>query len=534
MLKQMRDAERETGMNGMNDETRGVIMGGGALNGRNVRIESGVWAMRLAVAVLIYVLVAAALSPGFLALGSPLHADVYRYFRIAQEPLAWGVLLHPRPLMLVAIGMLDVDDFRTFYGMLLVAPILLPLFLLAALERVRSVRMGWGGVVAYLALCYVLPSFYELAPLDFGGTLSGIVACIAAMVLCGRGSWIAVAGYVLLTWASLEFKPTYAFVLCAFPLLAGVGGGKRRIALVAAAGAFAAAAGVFLKDRWLGSAFVGVGVESGGSYQLLGQPGVVGEALGFYLQRLLSPMGWLLVLACMAWLLYRSHRKEGAAIVALALTALLPMLLIPNHRFVMYAWYSSSILLLLVPLAALHLPHRLHWRAGSAVLLSALVLAACLGESKFLPGHRAWYAYNQRMNANVLVSLDQLQGYVLPGDRVLISGRLAPYVAFKNDALVARYLPKGTEWTVVTPPREEPLIATSNDTRRYRRMADVDGSQFDKHIEYGDDGRIDRVGPPNPALGAGGDTPVRRELLFCTPAIALDASSKPACLAALD
>ena len=114
---------------------------------------------------------------------------------------------------------------------------------------------------------------------------------------------------------------------------------------------------------------------------------------------------------------------------------------------------------------------------------------------------------------------------------MLISGRFAPYVPFKNDAFVARRLPQGTDWVVVAPPGEDPLIAMSPDTKRYRSMATVDGAQFDTHVEYGADGRIDRIGPPNHALGASGDTAVRRELLFCAPAVAVDANAKPACLA---
>ena len=494
--------------------------------------DSGVWSMRVLAAFALYVLVAGGLSPGFITTGAPLHSDVYRYFEIAHGTVSWGLLTSPRPLMLVTLGVLDIADFRIFYAALLVVPILLPLFMLAALERVRGISLGWGGVIAYLALCYVLPSFYELAPLDFGGALAGIVACVAAMVLCGGNGRLRVLAYLALTWASLEFKPTYAFVLCLLPLLVTYGGAQRREGLAASVGAFAVALGVFLKDRWMGSAFVGVGAQSGGSYQLLGQPGVIFDALGFYVQRLFSPMGWVLVLACAVWLWRSRHRKELVAIAMLAGAALLPMLLIPNHRFVMYAWYASSLLLLFVPLAASRIPADGHWRTSGTFVLSIMVLIACLAEARFLPGHRAWYVHNQQANANVLASLDELKGHVLPGDRLLISGRLAPYIPFKNDGFMARHLPKGTRWTVVTPPSEDALIATSTDTRRYLQMTAIDGAQFDRHVEYGADGRIDRIGLPDPALGSSGDTPLRRELLFCSPATA-DAASKSACLAEL-
>lgn len=490
--------------------------------------EAGIWMMRMVVAIVLYVMVAGAMSPGFIALGSPLHSDVYRYYEIARAPLSWGVLASPRPLMLAALGVLDVDDFRFFYCALLLPSVLLPVFMLAALERVRGMSVGMAATIAYLALSYSLPSFYELAPLDFGGALAGIVACAAIIVLSGGAGWLRVLAYAALVWVSLEFKPTYAFVLCAVPLLTARP--LRPHGVAAAAAAFAVAIAVFLKDRWLGSAFVGVGAQAGGSYQLFGQPGVIVAAFGFYLQRLFSPMGWMLLLGCVAWLVAGKRWRLPCAIAVLAAAAILPMLLIPNHRFVMYAWYPSSILLLLLPLAAMAPPHS--WRPVGAALLAVGTLLACIAEARFLPVHRAWYTHNQQANANVLASLDALGARLSPGERVLISGRLAPYVPFKNDGFMARRLPQGVDWVVVAPPDEDALIPMSPDTRRYRSMSAIDGTQFDVHVEYGADGRIDRLGPPDPALGAGGDTPLRRELLFCAPAVAApDANTKTACLA---
>lgn len=495
-------------------------------------MESGNWALRIAVALLVYLLVAGAFSPGFIALGVPLHSDLYRYFDIAHQPFTSDLLGNPRPLMLVMLRVLDIEDFRLFHSVLLVASLLLPVFMLAALERICRVRVGWTGTVAFLALCYVLPSFYELAPLDFGGALAGIIACIAAIVLAGGVAWTRVLAYALLAWISLEFKPNYAFVLCSLPLLLHWSD-DRRGALAASASAFVVAVAVFLKDRWIGSAFVGVGAASGGSYQLLGQPMVVLEALGFYLQRLFSPFTWMLLLACAAWLAKNRQWKLIAGVGALALAAILPMLLIPNHRFVMYAWYPASILLLLVPLSAAAIPD-LRWRPAWLVLLATGVLLACWAESRFLPLHRSWYVHNQRINANVLASLEQLRTRVVPGERVLISGRLSPYVPFKNDNMIARYMPHGAEWTVVAPPAEDALIPMSPNTTRYARMVDIDAAAFDKHVEYGADGRIDRIGPPDPALGASGDTPERRKLLFCSPAGTRDDNAIAACLGTIN
>lgn len=491
-------------------------------------LADGNWALRIMVALATYLVVAGALSPGFISIGAPVHVDVYRYFDISSKPFTWGLLANPRPLMLAALRVLDIDNFRVFYSLLLIVAILLPLCMLGALERARGTRVGWTAMIGFSALCYVLPSFYELAPLDFGGLLAGMLACSACMVLMRQVDWPRIAGYVLLVWLSVEFKPTYAIALCAFPLVMHWSG-RRAFAVAAAAVAFGVVLLVFLKDRWLGSAFVGVHAQAGSSYQLLGMPGAMLGAVVFYLQRIFSPLGWLLVGACAGVLVWRKQGRAVLAIAVLAAAALMPMLLIPNHRFTMYAWYPASILLLLVPLAVGYWqPRRLP--AAGLCLLAVLVVAVCSAEAAYLKSHRGWYTHNQLANARILDSLEQLRSRLRPGMRVLISGRLPPYAPFKNDALVARYLPAGVEWVVVAPPSEDVLIPMSGDTRRYVRMADLDGAGFDLHVVYDDAGRIVSIAPPAPGLASPGDSQAKRALLFCSAAGVTDIHVESACL----
>lgn len=488
----------------------------------------GNWALRIMAALTTYVVVAGALSPGFIALGAPVHVDLYRYFDISHKPFTWALLANPRPLMLAALRVLDIDDFRIFYSVLLLVATLLPLVMLAALEQARGVRAGWTATISFLALCYVLPSFYELAPLDFGGLLAGVIACSACMVLMKQVDWPRIGGYALLAWLSVEFKPTYAVALCAFPLVMHWSG-RRSYGIIAAAATFAVVLLVFLKDRWLGSAFVGVDAQAGSSYQLLGMPGAVLGALLFYLQRIFSPSGWLLMTACAAALIWRRQGRAVLVIAILAAAALMPMLLIPNHRFTMYAWYPASILLLLVPMAAACWQPRRFTAAGTC-LLAVIVIVACVGEAAYLKSHRGWYAHNQQSNARILDSLQLLRSHLRPGMRVLITGRLPPYAPFKNDALVASYLPAGVEWVVVAPPSEDVLIPMSGDTRRYVRMADLDGAGFDLHVVYDDGGRIVSIAPPAPGVAIPGDSPAKRALLFCNPAGKADGQTDDACL----
>lgn len=486
------------------------------------------WLVRFAAAVVIYLLVAGAFSPGYIALSTPLHSDLFRYFEISQQPFDSKLWASPRPLMLAMLRVLDTGDFGLFHIMLLAVSVLLPVFMLAVLECALRTRIGKGGVIAFLALCYVLPSFYELAPLDFGGALSGIVACIAVMVLAKKNGWASVIAYALLTWVSLEFKPSYAFVLCLVPIFIKWGASKKEM-FPASAAAFLVSVAVFMKDRWLGSSFVGVGAASGGSYELLGKPAIMFDAGMFYAQRLFSLATWLLIVACAVYVARRMGWRPVVALAALALMAIVPLLLIPNHRFVMYAWYPASVLLLLVPLAASQVPQG-RWRAAWLWGLAMGVLLSCWSESRFLTMHRSWYVHNQQLNANVIESLRQVQAQVVPGERVLISGRLGPYVPYKNDAFIGRFMPQGATWTVVTPPSEDVLIAMSPNTKRYVPMSALDGAEFDKHIEYDQAGRIDRISRPDPAIGPPGDTPLKRTLLFCSPAGAADAAAQAACL----
>lgn len=485
---------------------------------------------RLVVAWIVYLCVARAFSPGFLELSAPLHSDVYRYYEIASKPFEWQLLLSPRPLMLLALRLLDVDSFGVFYVLLLAAPVALPVFMLAALERVAQLRVGWLATVCYVALCYVLPSFYELAPLDFGGACAGIFACLAAIALVTATRWRRVAAYALLTWLSLECKPAYAFVLCVLPLLTSAGtrpGERWRAAMVA----FVVCLMVFAKDHWIGSSFVGVGAESGSSYQLLGGPVIMLEAAKFYIQRLFSPVTWVVLAALAAWVLRQRSWRPLAALALLGAAAILPMLLIPNHRFVMYTWFASSILLLVLPIASTRILAMPRNVALWSLALIAVTVLALWSESRFLSIHRGWYEYNQRMNANIMRSLHVLSTQLTPGEKVLVSGQFGPYVPYKNDALVAAILPSGVEWTVVAPPSEDPLIAMSPNTRRYTRITEIDGASFDRHVAYDAEGNIRKISSPDPRLGHGGDTPERRALLFCASSGNPDAQERAACLA---
>jgi hypothetical protein len=176
---------------------------------------------------------------------------------------------------------------------------------------------------------------------------------------------------------------------------------------------------VFAKDHWIGSSFVGVGAESGSSYQLLGGPVIMLEAAKFYIQRLFSPVTWVVLAALAAWVLRQRSWRPLAALALLGAAAILPMLLIPNHRFVMYTWFASSILLLVLPIASTRILAMPRNVALWSLALIAVTVLALWSESRFLSIHRGWYEYNQRMNANIMRSLHVLSTQLTPGRRYL-------------------------------------------------------------------------------------------------------------------
>ena len=202
------------------------------------------------------------------------------------------------------------------------------------------------------------------------------------------------------------------------------------------------------------------------------------------------------------------------AMTAVAAATQAPVLLIPNHLFVMYAWFPASIILLVFPLATTLAVRRLGM--GAKVLLTIGVVASLFAESRFLPIQRTWYRYNHEVNVATLRSLPYVGNQIRPGDRVLVSGRLNAYTPFKNDKLIARYFPQGVDWRVMVAPADDPLIPMSPDTSKFVKLSDPDVGEFDLHVAYDDRGNVVYVGEVDPRIvSSETDAAVRAGLLLC-------------------
>lgn len=460
--------------------------------------------VRLLLVLLAFVLAARIFSPAVFDPLVPSHADIWRYFAIAQEPFSLKQLFEPRPLMLMLLRMLSVmPNFGAFMFGLLLPALLLPMFLLHTVERISGRRAAAGPAFLYFLVCFSLVTFYQLQTLDFGGCVSGILGCMAVLSLdrAIKRADDDLVGYgfaLLLGWLSIEAKPTYSLVLAAAPLLFVERAGWRRTLLSCAAMAGVVAL-VLVKDKLLGSPFLDTSATSNSNYRIAHDPGQVFTTLWFYIAALLPFGAWPLALFAIA-LDARTHGyKRGALYAAVVLVftvlAVLPMVAIPNSKWPMYSWFGASILLLPVAFSFAVRSSKV-WKtialAASWWLLSALAFIAIVRSE---PTTKYWLLYNQLANSKTLRSIEALSTRIQPGQRVLIAGPLNAYSPFKNDIFIASRFGFSFDWRVSVPTSDVGLIAMSHDTRRLLPLADIKPTDFDVVAYFDRSGVLSNVGP---------------------------------------
>ena len=293
----------------------------------------------------------------------------------------------------------------------------------------------------------------------------------------------------VVAWLSIETKPTFAALLPALPLLfiRHVGW---RATVIRSVAVILIIAGVLLKDRLLGSAFVGVGQGQGSSYAIANNPLIVLQTLGFYLARLLPAWAYLVIALAYGKLIRQGRWEWAGVFAAMTLLAIVPVLAIPNHRFEMYSWYGASILLL--PAALLWGRSqsdgvaRVVWQTSSWVAASIALIAIASAS----PQLRGWYELNQRANANTLAALDTLRAKMLPGERLLLVGALNAFSPFRSDAFIELRFPYSFEWHVAVPPRDEAWIIGNRDSSRAIRTSEIDLARYDRVAVFSNEGRL--------------------------------------------
>jgi len=466
-----------------------------------LRPEAARFAWLSLLAIVTYLLVTRLLTPGFFEPLTPTHSDVWRYFAFSKTDYASIDLTSPRPLMILALKLLGgIDSFPWFVAAILTPAVLLPAALLRTAEKVFSISVAPWLVITYFILVYSLPSFYELQTLDFGGCLSGIVACLS--VLAFRRWAMSITGGVtsaatmilplLLAWISFETKPTYSMLLAAIPLLFVERVGWKR-AVIQSGLVCALVVGILLKDKYFGSPFIDTSADSGSSYKIASGLGDMLGSLKFYM-RAMMPAGAIPLVAMGLWLTSRRFGwKTPLVFLGLSVLAVAPMVAIPRNQLPMYAWFGSSIILLPLALADFGV---IRSRAVRSVMIVLLVMFAAFAMSSIIkaePRLRFWYGYNQKMSANAYDGIRALESRLQPGERVLFVGGINAYSPFKNDGFIKANFRYDFEWKVAIPAADAVLIPMSTDTTRLMEGRQVRSADFDKVVYFNKDSRLIRI-----------------------------------------
>ena len=463
-----------------------------------LRPEATRFAWLSLLAIMAYVLVTRFVTPGFFEPLTPTHSDVWRYFAFSKTDYAFIDVTSPRPLMILALKLLGgVDSFPWFAAAILLPAVLLPPALLRTAEKLFSISVGPWLALTYFVVAYSLPSFYELQTLDFGGCVSGIIACLS--VLAFQRSALATSRGVasaatmilpfLLAWASFETKPTYSMLLAAVPLLFVERVGWKR-AVIQSGLVCVIVISILLKDKYFGSPFLDTSADSGSSYRIAtGLSDMLGS-LKFYL-RAMMPKGAIPLVVLGLWFASRRFGwKVPFVFVALSILAVAPMVAIPRNQLPMYAWFGSSILLLPLAFADLNALRSRLVREGMRVLFVLLTAFAILAIIKAEPKLRFWYGYNQKMSANAYDGIRALGSRLQPGERVLFVGGINAYSPFKNDGFIKANFPFDFEWKVAIPAADAVLIPMSTDTTRLIEGRQVRAADFDKIVYFNKDSRL--------------------------------------------
>lgn len=478
----------------------GTLPGGnGVLHDLRPEIARFAWLSLLAV--MAYLLVTRLVTPGFFEPLTPTHSDVWRYFAFSKTDYIFIDVTSPRPLMILALKLLGgIDSFPWFVAAILVPAVLLPATLLRTAEKLFNVAAGPWFAFSYFVLAYTLPSFYELQTLDFGGCLSGIVACLCVLAfrryamatVNGTSSLLIAVTPFFLAWASIETKPTYSILLASVPFFFATRVGWKK-AFLNAVIVCAVVVAILLKDKYFGSPFLDTSAGSASTYKIATGLGDMVESLRFYLHSMLPLGAAPLVAICLYLLGRRFGWKVPLCVAVISVLAVAPMVAIPRNKLAMYGWFGTSLLLL--PLALVHVDS-LRGRIERPVTVALLWVCMAIGLVAIIrsqPDVRFWYGYNQKMSANAYAGIRALQSRVQPGERVLFVGGINAYSPFKNDGFIKANFPYDFEWKVAIPAVDAVLIPMSTDTTRLIEGRQVRSVDFDKVVYFNKDSRLVRI-----------------------------------------
>lgn len=436
--------------------------------------------------------------PGFVDLASPSHDDLYRYFLVSQT--SWGVKewLAPRPLMLLILH--GLGSFLKMPNGLWVILSLSSVFFIAAL--IEFLRWGFIekiptlNIVLYTAILFSFPSSWEIHQLDYGGMLSGVLCIVGLSIFIvrvrnkGRADASQFFLPFFIYWAAIETKPTFSALVLAISVLF-FAFRRDAISAIATIGVFLISVFVLLKDKYLGSPFLGT--DDAGVYavkiNLVDNFSALAAYLDASIPYFLLP-GLLLVYG--VCLLNKNTRWLGFLVPVLALSAIAPMTLIPNRVLTLYSWYSSIFFLL--PLLVVSI------NGGSSFSASAKK-AAFVGFSAVIAGQflfaansnplSAYFYSTSVYNRNVVESLDVLRNGApaMNGGRVLVSGVQGPFHAFRQQPFVSDRTGIASYWLMLRS-SESSWNASARHLGNKVSLEEVALQSFDTFVVYGPSGKI--------------------------------------------
>ncbi len=481
--------------------------------------------------ILFFLFIGSFFQPGEIDLTTPTHSDLYRYYMVSDNRWLLSTWLTPRPLSLAYLKIAGLLHNPTLFFLW----VALPAFLFLMVLPYLLIEMGLLQpeilpLAAFLFVSFGSPLFYRQFQLDFGGMLSGVFAVFAVrfgyeaikginkndlmpiqttssstgnmglvhnteMQFAQKGrheqkhTFYYLIAALFFSLLSVETKPTYSVLLLALAGIAAlfVRGSRSKWLLI---GTLFVLVWVFVKDKLLSSPFL-ASSEASSPYAVIINPMKNIEALSFYMKNAFTiPLGWVVLLASIVFLI--NHKwKLLVFILILAISASIPMALIPNHHWSSYAWYTTVILGLLVMIAVSQLlnifnkSHDVKKRVLAAIGLG-MIIVGLIFHALSQPSFNEFTLADQRYNRNLTVSLSLINNS--GGSKILLAGLHGPYHPVQNTAFVERVFPNVGKFDVLLRKRERAWNEMAHEKTNGIYLDEVNWNNYSKIFIFDEKG----------------------------------------------
>ena len=448
--------------------------------------------------------------PGFLDPLVPSHSDLYRYVAIGQRIWTSEVWLSPRPLMLLFLHLLGVFQLPAAMWLLLsLTSIAFAAALVFVLQHFGGLQPNVISVLLYSLIIFSLPTSFEIYQLDFGGMLAGVLS-LAAIYF-----WLhyyqtdtkkAFLSSLLIFWASLEMKPTFAASILFLAFLQLVFR-RDKTSLLLLVAVFGIVVFVLLKDRLLGSPFLGSG-RGAGVYAIQIAPSKNLHALWLYSKDAVTKE--LLPGLAIAYYLFGRVFKQSwikiLGLLLLAVSTMLPMIIIPNRVLVLYAWYFGMVLCIpFLYILQLENTEPTDVAPRSSLIYKALVsigllvtIAALSLTSELNSAEMNWYLDVSKYNRNVIASLPHVRdlntNYNFNSSKgILISGIRGPFHPYSSRTYIQFVTHLPDNYALLLRKSEVSWNDSLSDLGIALYTDQLDINEFDYFILYDQGGNISRM-----------------------------------------